>query len=516
MNDGKICISLSSRSIRELAGDLARADHLADVIEIRFDLLENAPVDDVVELLRHTPLRSRLLATARPSEEQSSADPKAFTERISFWRTILESKVFDLIDLEDDLVFALTYNDILEPELFQGVTIIGSQHNFFETPPDLGPMLKPFEPAESFKCDIVKIATTAHSITDTVEQWYLLDWAKHYGAGAVPISMGEPGKWTRVLGLAHGAAMTYASLGAGVETAPGQVSATDLIDVYRVKELDRDTDVYGVIAGDTSYSMSPYIQNAAFMAAGLNSVFLPLQVDDLQDFVKKMVRRKTREIDLNFKGFAVTNPHKQSIMALLDDVDETARAIGAVNTVTVDGERLIGTNTDAAGFIEPLQQRLGKLKGIRAIVAGSGGAARACVYALKTAGAIVTLAARDAAKAEQLAREFDVSPRDLNADHSLLEADIIVNATPVGTSGLLNEKTIVQIDQLVGIKVVYDLTYNPRETRLLRDARDAGCETLDGLEMLIAQGAKQFEIWTGQTPDSKIMLDAALKRLSDE
>src|SRR5262249_46574426 len=152
----------------------------------------------------------------------------------------------------------------------------------------------------------------------------------------IPIAMGESGKWTRILGLAHGAFLTYASLETGKETASGQITVDEMHDVYRAKELDKTTEVFGIIAGNTGYTVSPVMQNAAFKAAELNAVFVPFQVKDLDEFMHRIVKPATREIELNLKGFSITNPHKQSIIPHLDEIDETAKTIGAVNTVKVE------------------------------------------------------------------------------------------------------------------------------------------------------------------------------------
>ncbi|MEP6703435.1 MAG: shikimate dehydrogenase, partial [Acidobacteriota bacterium] len=293
-----------------------------------------------------------------------------------------------------------------------------------------------------------------------------------------------------------------------------QISATDLRDVFRVKELDKNTGVFGVIAGNTSYSLSPYMHNAAFKRKSLNSVFIPLQVSDLNAFVRRMVRPETREIELNFRGFSVTNPHKQSIMEHLDFVDDTAQMIGAVNTVKIDGGKLEGYNTDAPGFIAPLKKMYGDLKGSRALVAGSGGAARACVYALKREGVDVTLLARDPERAAAFAREFAISVHKLSTKRRSLAADILVNATPLGTKGENETSTVATSEELRGVKLVYDLVYNPSETMLLQEAKTAGAKTLGGIDMLIAQGAEQFRIWTGGDAPTDVMKDAVLARLT--
>ncbi len=523
-NRGKICISICAKTARELSEKLRQADEIADVIEVRFDCLSEGEITDTLELLASLDLRSEFLATARPNTVEFFPENldagktevnTAFEDRISLWKRILQTKLFRYVDFEDDLVFALTYNELFAANLLEGIKVIGSHHNFYETPPDIGPVLEGFAPDETskFHCDIVKVATTAHTITDTIEQWYLIDWAKHFGIKAVPISMGEPGKWTRILGLAHGAEITYAALDEGDETAPGQITAKDLIDVYRAREFNPETEVYGIIAGDTTYSMSPYIHNAAFIAAGMNRVFVPLQVNDIEEFIRRMVRPETREIDLNFRGFSVTNPHKQDIIRHIDAIDETAKAIGAVNTVKVEGDRLIGINTDANGFIELLLQAFEDLSGARVTVFGSGGAARACVYALTQHLADVTVVARDTQKLAAFENEFGVRTLLLNDNTATLKTDILVNATPLGTKGESEHETVATREQLADVKLVYDLTYNPAETKLLREAKAAGCQTLGGLDMLIAQGARQFEFWTGQTPSIEAMTAAANKRL---
>jgi 3-dehydroquinate dehydratase/shikimate dehydrogenase len=319
-------------------------------------------------------------------------------------------------------------------------------------------------------CLALKFAISTDSVTDAISVWRLLERAKSYGRAFIPIAMGEAGKWTRILGLAHGAFMTYAALDEGDETAPGQLTAEDLLDIYRVKEFGTETEVYGVIAGDTRYSMSPYIHNAAFKAATMDRLFVPLQTADLEAFLRRMVRAETSEIDLNFRGFAVTNPYKEAIMELLDEIDESARTIGAVNTIKIENDRLIGFNTDADGFMLPLVERLKELRSARVAVIGAGGAARACVFALMRDGAEVKIYARDITKARSLADEFGTAYAPLT-DHDLqFDTDILVNATPLGTQGELENETVVPVELLTGVKLVYDLTYNPRDTRLLREA----------------------------------------------
>jgi shikimate dehydrogenase len=293
-----------------------------------------------------------------------------------------------------------------------------------------------------------------------------------------------------------------------------------MIDLYRVKYLNEQTDVYGIIAGDTSYTMSPYIHNAAFRAKGLSAVFVPFQVADLDAFITRMVRPETREVELNFRGFSVTNPHKQTMIKYLDHIDEAASKIGAVNTIKIVDGRLHGFNTDADGFIKPLKNSHSDLTGAKAAVVGAGGAARACICSLLNEGATPTVFARNTKKANELAKSLGVEIKRLETDWSrpatdFSDFDIVVNTTPLGTRGERVNETVATAEQLSGVKLVYDLVYNPTETRLMQEAKRAGAETLGGFDMLIAQAVRQFEMWTEMPAPVKEMSAAAKKRIYD-
>ncbi len=499
MNNGKICISICSRTADELFARIARAESLADVIELRFDCLNPDQIEPAIADLPE--IDKTYLLTYRPSE-QGGMRVLPLNARLMFWQKALASLAGRdiLIDLEADINFPLRFDES---------KVIRSAHFFNDPPSDLRPTF--FDLADLGE-GVVKIAAAANDITGAIPAWKLLGTAEKEERYVMPIAMGEAGKWTRILGPAHGAFMTYAALDEADSTAPGQTTAADLLDVFRVKELSRETKVHGIVAGDTSYSISPWMHNAAFKATGEDRVFVPLQVEDLDAFIKRMVRPETHEVDLNFAGFAVTNPHKQAIIAHLDEIDETAKMIGAVNTVKIEGGKLFGYNTDAAGFINPLKDRYGDLSGSKGAVVGAGGAARACVYSLTKEGAEVTVFARDIKKAEVLAENFDIRTETL--PHNFHGFDIVVNCTPLGTKGDTEDKTIATADKLAGVKLVYDLVYNPIETKLINEAKQAGVKTLGGLEMLIGQGAEQFRIWTGNEAPLDAMTAAVKKKLN--
>ncbi len=495
MNGGKICVSICGETAHEVLGRIERAGPLADVIEIRFDCLRP---EETGRLLGHLKvLGKEILATLRPLE-QGGKRRLTMQERVEFWRSAVPR--LDGVNFLIDREFDLALPSDLDPK-----RIIVSNHNFegkdWKLPFDLAP------------ANTLKLAITVEDAVDAISIWRLLD--DGIVGGVIPIAMGEAGKWTRILGLAHGAPMTYASLDRGDETAPGQISARDLRDVFRVKELNKQTDVYGIIAGNTSYSMSPYMHNAAFKHDRMNAVFIPMQVRDLDTFMRRMVASGTREVDLNLRGFSVTNPHKQSIMKYLDSVEETAQKIGAVNTVKIEDGKLMGFNTDAHGFIAPLKNIFGDLADARVTVAGIGGAARACVYALKQEGAEVTVLARDAVRAAAFAEEFAIRSATLATGYGLPGTDVLVNATPIGTIGGDEGEAIATADELSSAMLVYDLVYNPEETELLRRAKIAGAKTLGGMEMLIAQGAHQYLIWTGSDAPIDEMKFALNRRLKE-
>ena len=504
MNNGKICVSVCAETADELIEQIKRAEDLADVIEIRFDCLRKTESTNIYNAVKKSKrnYRGKILATFRPVE-QGGKSKLSLSERIEFWRySGLSESSTDWADIELDLQL-----DSLGEQPFEKV--IRSFHDFSDSSTNISEIFDNF----SAKSDYVKIAVQADDITDTIAVWKLLEKAKSENKQIIPIAMGEAGKWTRILGLAHGAFMTYAALDAGRETAPGQVSARDLIEVYRAKELNEETEVYGILGSNTSVSMSPYMHNAAFKFHNLNAVFVPLQVNDLEGFMRRMVKPETREVELNFKGFSVTIPHKQTIIKHLNFIDETASKIGAVNTVKIVDGKLHGYNTDAKGFIEPLLNSYGDIQNAKVAVLGAGGAARACVYALVNKGANVTVFARDTQKAQNISEDFQVE-LNLLSNNDFNEFDILVNTTPLGMKGKAEDETPAVGKQFENVKLVYDLVYNPFQTLLLKEADRFHVPKIGGLAMLIAQAMEQQKIWTGLDAPMREMSRAVLERLS--
>lgn len=276
--------------------------------------------------------------------------------------------------------------------------------------------------------------------------------------------------------------------------------------------INSSTRLVALLGDPVAHSVSPAMQNAAFAAAGLNFVYLafPVPAAAIGGAVAGLR-------DLGIRGANVTIPHKTAVQAFLDSVDEQAKRVGAVNVIVNDGGRLTGHNTDAPGFLAALNRGGFEPGGKKVVVLGSGGAARAIVFALREAGAssiaIVNRTPETAASlaAETGAAAFPLTEQGLK--EALSGAALVVNATSVGMSPD-GGSTPLPSGFLRPDLTVFDTIYRPRETRLLREAEGAGCRTIGGLEMLVEQGALAFELWTGEPAPRGIMRQAAAGALS--
>ena len=243
------------------------------------------------------------------------------------------------------------------------------------------------------------------------------------------------------------------------------------------------------------------MHNASFAALGVDAAYIPLPARDLDDFF-------TFARGMGLAGASVTIPFKVSIAGRLDELDDRARRVGAVNTLGRRGEGWAGTNTDGDGFLAPLAGE--PLSSLRATILGTGGAARAVAIALREQGAAVVLAGRDAARTRQVAADLGV--QGITRPVPPGSWDLLVNATPVGTFPAVDDTPFPE-GRFDG-RLVYDLVYNPPITRFVRDARLAGCRAIGGLEMLVAQALRQAAWWTGRAPSAGLLREAALWRLS--
>jgi 3-dehydroquinate dehydratase/shikimate dehydrogenase len=339
---------------------------------------------------------------------------------------------------------------------------------------------------EGYPADFYKIVSTATTLSDNVAMMKFLEKQSDRHS-LVALCMGEQGIISRVLGVRAGSAFTFAAVSPDERTAPGQVTAQDLRSVYRIEQVDVATRVYGVAGDPVAHSLSPIIMNTALRRENVNAVYLALHAKTLKDLLACV-----REIPIH--GLSITMPYKEAILEHLDNTDSHTSKIGACNTVVraQDG-KLYGFNTDTAGVVRPLEQRLA-LEGARVLVLGAGGAARAAVFGLKERGSEVFILNRSAAPAQKLARQ--AKARTLKRpDLKKLTFDVIVNATPVG---MANPRETPLNENEINAKYVFDMVYDPAETRFLKAAKDRGAQIIPGIEMFVHQAARQFEIWTGK------------------
>jgi shikimate dehydrogenase len=278
--------------------------------------------------------------------------------------------------------------------------------------------------------------------------------------------------------------------------------------------INGQTKLIGLMGYPVEHSLSPAMHNRAFDALNLNWCYVPLPVHP-----ERLGEAVAGLWALGFVGANVTVPHKETVMSYLDEVAPEAQAIRAVNTIVVREEKSIGYNTDWQGFLTALSEGGFDPLGKRAVVLGAGGAARAVVYALAQAGAQVTVLNRTPSRAHALVQDFSPlfpslslvsSPLTLQAlEEGANESHLLVNATPVGTWPEVDQSPWPEDLAFPAHLSVFDLVYNPRQTKLLRQAQAAGAQVIGGLGMLVHQGAAAFELWTGEKSPVETMYEAA-------
>ena len=348
---------------------------------------------------------------------------------------------------------------------------------------------------QAFAPEFVKVVSTARTLADNLAVLRLIE-DHSLSAHVVGIAMGEEGLVSRVLGPRAGAAFTFASSSDGSETAPGQVTARTLRDLYRVEQLDQATRIFGVAGNPIAHSLSPLMHNTAFRRESVNAVLLPLKVRSLDDLL-------TLARELPLSGLAVTMPLKQEVLPHLANMDPLTARIGACNTLRIGADgKIVGFNTDVAGVVRPLEKRL-TLKGARIAVLGAGGAARAAVFGLVDRGAEVFIVNRTHEHAVALARESKAKALK-HEQFAKARFDVLINSTPCGMAGSRQALPIAPNE--LNAALVFDLVYNPLETPLLKLAKERGISVVSGMEMFVQQGARQFEIWTGKPAPEAEML----------
>jgi 3-dehydroquinate dehydratase/shikimate dehydrogenase len=365
-------------------------------------------------------------------------------------------------------------------------TLVLSHHDFTGVPRDLADRVAAMRREST---GITKVVIHAGRLRDVLA---VRDRTAGGDGRDVVIATGPAGLVTRACPWLFNSKWTFAGA-----PAPGQPSVGDLLDLYRTPAGTSKTELYAIAGAPLSHSASPSMHNRGFAAAGRDATYVTLETADADELIE------TCEA-LGFTGLSVTVPLKTRLLSHVPTIDDLSRRVGAINTIRRTASGWEGRNTDVPGFLEPLHQRSFSLRDAKVVVLGAGGAARAVVGALVDAGARVSVAARREDAAARLAEELGAKVSSWPPESGW---DLLVNATSVGMWPHA-DATPLRRDLVRGARV-YDLVYNPLETRLLAAARANGADVVDGLEMLVSQAVCQFEWWTGVAAPRALFRQAA-------
>jgi 3-dehydroquinate dehydratase / shikimate dehydrogenase len=487
----RLCAVIATPSARQALAQLQQALRYTKTLEIRLDWLKSdRERSSLLRSLKQRRLRgATLLATCRRILGGGRLQGGAEAEL--YWLTQAREAGCQWCDLEIETLREL-------PELsardypIPGKILL-SVHDFKRTPQ----MPKRLAHAKQGEVDAFKIAVRARTLTDSLR---VLRFARE-SQDVVAVPMGEVGLPARLLALREGSALAYAPIAAA--TAPGQLSLHDFKKLYRADAATQKTVICGVIGNPIAHSLSPLLHNVGYVAAQRDAMFLPFLVENLSEFVRTIP-------EFGLRGVSVTIPHKQSFLKYLDDCEPMAAKIGAINTVVVaKNGKLRGSNTDYVGVLRALEGKV-KLRGTRALVFGAGGSARAAAFALANAGAEVLIGARRDSAARELARACGA--QTIARRHvASASFELIVNATPVGMHP--REGISPLLAKELNSPWVMDLVYRPLQTELLRIATKKGIGVISGLDMFLAQGFAQWELFMGQPAPESAMRRAVLEKL---
>ena len=464
----------------------------ADLVEVRLDtcIKQGADAAAVVAALPKLPLP--VILTIRHESENGDCQLSDI-ERVRLYNEAMRLGVA-WIDIESAQLPALASAGLVRNK---ATRLILSYHDFDGMGKDLPGRIAAMKAAGA---DLPKIAVRANDAADLA---LIRDLYQTTSGPLIAIAMGEHGLASRLLAGVWGAALTFARLDSDVGSAPGQPGVGELLKLYRVKQQNAQTKIYGVIGSPISHSLSPLIHNTAFIHHKYNAVYVPFRVEDAVTFW----RTCGEWID----GLSITIPHKTSLIGQMYTIEDLAKRIGAMNTVYRDRDlKPCGANTDALAVISCVEEQICSVKGRIVLVLGAGGVGRAIGVAMKERGARVIIANRTADKAKELAEEIGAEYMTLDEALSV-EFDVLVNGTAAGMGK--PDETPWPSDHHREGSVVFDTVYHPLETRLLRDAQLAGARTVGGLEMLLRQALGQYQRWTGRDAPEHLMMRACLDRL---
>ena len=454
----------------------------ADLLEIRIDGVEPTNcIDTLPELLSSSPIPT--IVTCRSVAEGGMFEGSE-EERTEMYQVALRC---DHPPRYIDVEYETLKKDpnVLRILSSEQTGIILSWHDVKSRPKNLLQQVADMQSVEGVS--VVKVVWRARSIRDNIEAFELLQSRQQ---PMIAMCMGEYGVMSRILAPKFGGFATYASVDGMECTAPGQPTLKEFCSMYNFGAIDTKTRVYGVIGNNVAHSASPQFHNAAFQVAGMNAVYLPLQIPEGWEHLKASVGELQHYDPLHFSGSSITIPHKEQMIKLADSCDDMSTKVGATNTITLNDQKITASNTDVSALASLA------IDASQVLILGGGGVARAAIVALQSSSAEVYIATRRPEQAEMLAEEFSCHV----ASEEVPTFDTVVNCTPVGMEGGNSpagdplHELAPYIELNASIRVI-DTVYSPKETPLLQRAKGAGCEVIYGEEMFRLQATEQQRIW---------------------
>ena len=481
-----ICVTLGrTRHKRMISDHQELAQQGAELVELRTDFIGRAI--SLTRLIEDRP--TPVIVTARRRQD-GGRWLKSEADRMTLLRSAIAAGV-EYVDIEADVASQI-------PRYGNTKRII-SFHDFEKTPDNLQELHAAMAEEDA---DIVKIATMANTFQDNLRMMELVKNAK---VPTIGICMGEMGMITRILSSKLGSPFTYATFSKEKKIAPGLLEWKEMTTLYRFDEIDDATALFGVVADPVAHSYSPLIHNRAFQDQGINARYLPFRIpkSDLPNFVEHCK-------ELGIAGLSVTIPHKEAVLDHCTRAEASVTGIGAVNTMIFHEDDVFGYNTDYRAAMDCIEELFDikknierPMQGMKALVMGAGGVSRAIAWGLKQRYCEVTIASRTMEKSKILAAELGCNAIEWEDRHDQ-RINLLVNGTPVGMHPDVDHSPFnaAKLNEFVA---VFDTVYNPENTLLIKQAKQANCRIITGIDMFVRQAAYQYKLFTGKQGPTDLM-----------
>lgn len=516
-----ICVPITSSTNKEALRTVQKSSLAADCIELRMDLIANGNLRQLISAARRVSPAVKIIVTCRKKEEAMAAGKnikKASAKTKAQKLNILQEAISlgaDFIDIElAEGKKAIEQLKSLCARHGNKTKIIVSYHDVKKTPSP-AKLKEIFQRCAKEKPAVVKIVTYANDYEDNFRVLGLILYARKHSRDIIALCMGEKGHISRIAGAQMGNFLGFAKLSPQGQSAPGQLTVGDMNALNKIlggkkkkppaKLRAAKPQNFILLGNPVQHSLSPLIHNVALHEMNINETYSACCIQDIGSAIRGMKA-------LNIRGASVTIPFKVEVMRYLDDIDEDAREIGAVNTIINNKGKIAGANTDWLGIIMTLREEI-EIKGNTFMIVGAGGTARAAVYGIIKEGGLPVLVNRTLSKAKSIAEHFGCPFYPLS-EISRLKADGLINTTPVGMHPDIL-KSPVPKEVLKKYKYVMDVIYNPLNTKLLKDAAAQGCRVFSGADMFVHQGAQQLRLWTKKEPPVALMKKMVLERLTN-